>query len=148
MVTATCRWGWVWSKGRMILTRENRKTQRNTCPSATFGTTNLTWTDLGSNQVLRGNRPVTNLLTHRTARILKRKITQSYWKVRFAPCSERSPVVINNQLKWGSKCCLYILWAICRIFSVQSGGRWSNHWGFEGLIIPDWEFVWVPKQTL
>ena len=59
----------------MIMTRENRKTPRSTRPSATFATTYPTRTDLGPNQVLRGNRPATNLLTHRTARILRRKMT-------------------------------------------------------------------------
>jgi len=32
-------------------------------------TTNLTWTDLGSNQVFRGERPATNRLNHGTARL-------------------------------------------------------------------------------
>jgi hypothetical protein len=41
-------------------------TRRNTCPSATLSTTNLTWTDPGSNPGLRGGRPATNRLSHGT----------------------------------------------------------------------------------
>jgi hypothetical protein len=41
-------------------------TRRKTCPSATLSTTNLTWTDLGSNPGLRGERPATNRLSHGT----------------------------------------------------------------------------------
>jgi hypothetical protein len=42
-------------------------TRRKTCPSATLSTTNLTWTDPGSNPGLRGERPATNCLSHGTA---------------------------------------------------------------------------------
>jgi hypothetical protein len=38
---------WIWSSGGMILTGENRRTRRNSCPSATLSTTNTTWTYLG-----------------------------------------------------------------------------------------------------
>jgi hypothetical protein len=38
-----------------------------TCPSATLSTTNLTWTEPGSNPGFRGERPVTNRLSHGTA---------------------------------------------------------------------------------
>jgi hypothetical protein len=38
-----------------------------TCPSANLSTTNLTWTDRGSNPSLRGERLVTNRLSHGTA---------------------------------------------------------------------------------
>jgi hypothetical protein len=51
----------------MILTGEHLSTRSNkTCPSATFSTTNITWTDLGSSQGLRGNRSATNRLSHGT----------------------------------------------------------------------------------
>jgi hypothetical protein len=53
----------------MKLTGENRSTRRKTCPSATLSTTNLTWTDPGSNPGLRGERPATNRLSHGTAQI-------------------------------------------------------------------------------
>jgi hypothetical protein len=42
-------------------------TRRKTCLSATLSTTNLTWTDPGSNPGLRGERPATNRLSHGTA---------------------------------------------------------------------------------
>jgi hypothetical protein len=41
---------WIWSNGGIILTGENRRTRRKTCPSATLSTTNPTWTDLGTNR--------------------------------------------------------------------------------------------------
>jgi hypothetical protein len=52
----------------MRLTGENRSTRGKTCPSATLSTTNPTWTDPGSNPGLRGGRPVTNRLSHGTAK--------------------------------------------------------------------------------
>jgi hypothetical protein len=42
-------------------------TRRKPCPSATLSTTNLTWTDPGSNPGLCGERPATNRLSHGTA---------------------------------------------------------------------------------
>jgi hypothetical protein len=50
----------------MKLTGENRSTRGKTCPSATLFTTNLTWTDPGSDPDLRGGRPATNRLSHGT----------------------------------------------------------------------------------
>jgi hypothetical protein len=58
---------WVWgSGGMMILTGENRRTRRKTCPSATLSTTNPTWFDPAANPGLRGERPATNRLSHGT----------------------------------------------------------------------------------
>jgi hypothetical protein len=51
----------------MKLTREHRSTRGKTCSSATLPTTNPTWTELGSNPGLRGERPATNRLSHGTA---------------------------------------------------------------------------------
>jgi hypothetical protein len=55
------------SDGGMILTGENRRTERKTCPSATLSTTNPTWIVLGANSDLRVGRPKTNHLSHGTA---------------------------------------------------------------------------------
>jgi hypothetical protein len=44
----------------MKLIGKNRSTQRKTGLNATSSTTNPTWTDLGSNLGLRGERPATN----------------------------------------------------------------------------------------
>jgi hypothetical protein len=46
--------------------RENRSTRGETCPSATFSTTNPKLTDPGSNPGLRGVRPATSSLSHGT----------------------------------------------------------------------------------
>jgi hypothetical protein len=56
----------MYNHGGMILTGENRRTRRQTCPNATLSTINPTWTDLSANPVLRGERPVTNHLSHGT----------------------------------------------------------------------------------
>jgi hypothetical protein len=48
----------------MKLTGENRSTREKTCPNATLSTT---WTHLGSNPGLRGERPANNRLSHGTA---------------------------------------------------------------------------------
>jgi hypothetical protein len=50
-----------------ILTGENRRTRRKTCPGASLSTTNTTWIDPGANPGLRHERPVTNDLSHGTA---------------------------------------------------------------------------------
>jgi hypothetical protein len=55
------------SEGGMILTGENRRTRRKTCPSATLSTTNPTWIVPGANPGLRGERPATDDLSHGTA---------------------------------------------------------------------------------
>jgi hypothetical protein len=51
------------SHGGMMLTEENLRTPRNTCPVAIFFTANLTLTDSGANPVLCDERPATNRLT-------------------------------------------------------------------------------------
>jgi hypothetical protein len=55
------------SYGGITLTGVNRRTLRITCHSATLSTTNPTWTDLGVNTGLRGQRPTVNHLNHGTA---------------------------------------------------------------------------------
>jgi hypothetical protein len=51
----------------MILTEENLRTWRKTCPSATSSTTNAIWTDPGMNPVLWDERTATNYMSHGTA---------------------------------------------------------------------------------
>jgi len=63
------------SDGGMILTGENRRTRRKTCPSATLSTTNPTWIDPGANPGLRGERPATNDLSHGTAPVWRVNLT-------------------------------------------------------------------------
>jgi hypothetical protein len=57
----------VENDGGMILTGENRRTRRKTCPSATLSTTNPIWIDPGTNPGLHGERPASNRLNHGTA---------------------------------------------------------------------------------
>ena len=78
LVRATCRWRRAWSIGGVLLTRKNRNTSRQTCPTATLSTTNLTWTDSETNPGLQGERPATNRLTH--GRPIKTRLYLSYIK--------------------------------------------------------------------
>jgi hypothetical protein len=83
----------VESDGGMILTEENRRTLRKTCPSATLNpTTNPTWIDPGANPDLRGERPATNDLNHGTAvefeQSTVRSIQAKFFKLLFAITSE------------------------------------------------------------
>jgi hypothetical protein len=55
----------------MILTGENRRTRRKTCPCATLSTTNPTWTDLVANPGHGGKKPETNRLSYGTAPMFK-----------------------------------------------------------------------------
>jgi hypothetical protein len=76
-----------------ILTGENRRTPRKTCPSATLSTTNPTWIDPGVNPGLRGGRPATSDLGHGTAFRwyltwllnfpLTRFLNKCYWMLNF-----------------------------------------------------------------
>jgi len=50
----------------MILKGEIRSIGKETCHSDPLSITNLTWNDLGSNMILRGERPVTDHLSHGT----------------------------------------------------------------------------------
>jgi hypothetical protein len=55
------------SCGGMILTGENWRTQRKTCPSAIMSIINPTWTNPDVNPGLHSERPATNPLNHGTA---------------------------------------------------------------------------------
>jgi hypothetical protein len=66
----------------MKLTGENRSTRRETCLSATLSTINPTWTNLGSNPGLRGERPATNRLSHGKA-LINYCVNTDYSRVKF-----------------------------------------------------------------
>ena len=57
----------------MILTGENCRTGRQTCPSARLNTTILKWTVLGSKPGPSGDRPANNLRND-----IRRKCAQKY----------------------------------------------------------------------
>jgi hypothetical protein len=50
--------------------RGNRRVQREFCPYYTLSTTTSTWTVLGLNMALQGERLATNSLTHGMARLV------------------------------------------------------------------------------
>jgi hypothetical protein len=60
---------WVWraTVEWYLYWRENRRTRRKTCPTATLSTINPAWIDPVANPGPRGERPVTNDLSHGTA---------------------------------------------------------------------------------
>jgi hypothetical protein len=51
----------------MILTEEDQRTWRKTCLCAPLSTTNSIWTHRGTNPCVRGERTVTNHLSHSMA---------------------------------------------------------------------------------
>jgi hypothetical protein len=51
---------WIWSFSRVILTGKNWRTCRKACHSATLSIINPTWTALGANLGLCGEKPATN----------------------------------------------------------------------------------------
>jgi hypothetical protein len=69
------------SDGGMILTGENRRTLRKTCPSATLSTTNPTQIVPGSNPGLRGERPATNHLSHGTTNSVSYEVSKRVRRV-------------------------------------------------------------------
>jgi hypothetical protein len=85
------------SNGGMILTGENRRSRRKTCPSATLSTTNPTWLDPRANPGLRGERPATNDQSHGTTQV--EAITTGWSLV------QRSPTDFLNKITkppvWG-----------------------------------------------
>jgi hypothetical protein len=62
---ATFRWKWVWRIGGK--TERDKYSGEKFCPSATFFTTNVTWTGLVLNPYLRDHRPVTKRPDNGTA---------------------------------------------------------------------------------
>jgi hypothetical protein len=54
----------IWSSGGMMLTGEKQRTQKEICISATLSSTNPTWTDLGVNPGLNGEKLLTNHLSY------------------------------------------------------------------------------------
>jgi hypothetical protein len=64
----------------MLLTGENRRTPGKACPSATLFTTNPTWTALGANPGLRGEKPSTNRLNYGTTLVMIRQTAvKQFW---------------------------------------------------------------------
>jgi len=56
----------MWNIGGMSLTGENGSALGNSCPIATSSTTNLMWTELGSNPRLRVEGTVTDRVSRDT----------------------------------------------------------------------------------
>jgi hypothetical protein len=67
----------------MILTWENLRSRRRTCPSATLSTTKLTWTIPGANLSLRSERPAINRLSHDTTFVTFHAVKKFCWNVKY-----------------------------------------------------------------
>jgi hypothetical protein len=65
-----------------ILTGENRRTRRKTCPGATLFTINLTRIDPGANPGVCGERPATNDLSHGTSVLFPYCETPSFISIK------------------------------------------------------------------
>jgi hypothetical protein len=82
LIQAACRWRQLRGIVGMTLTGENRSKTRL---SATLANHNLTWTDMGSNRCLRGEKAETIRQSHDTA--LKTTKTGLKYTSRFGSCS-------------------------------------------------------------
>jgi len=77
----TC--GWVLNIGDNTVARKIRCTRRKTCPIDTMSTTNPTWTGLGSNPGLGGDRPATDRLSLKSG--------MYYFRIQLVPRSKHIP---------------------------------------------------------
>jgi hypothetical protein len=64
------RWWWLWGNWWTEDWQGKPKYSENTCPSATWSTTNPTWLDPGLNSGRRGGKPATNRLSYVVALFL------------------------------------------------------------------------------
>jgi hypothetical protein len=77
----------------IILTGENRRNGRKTCPSATLSTTNPTWNGPGANPGLRGEGPANNRLSYGMASIkTTKRLTHTYPWNSTITCSVPLPI--------------------------------------------------------
>jgi hypothetical protein len=96
---------WIWSSGGMILTGENRRTWRKSCPSATLSTTNRTWTDLGENSVLHSKKPETNRLSYGTVLQQIQNFTCFPEMIHYSSPSNRK---LNTDFTKPTRCCFTV----------------------------------------
>jgi hypothetical protein len=68
--------------------RGNRRTRRKTCHSATWSSTNPTWTNPGANPGLCGEKPATNRLSYGTARLPLRIVVLYLYGIWFLTLSD------------------------------------------------------------
>ena len=129
LVKETHSWKWVWADSGIILTGENRSAGRKPCPTASFSTSNLTWTDLGSNPGVRGDRPA----------FKDEGRPELYLKTQFGPRSKRTPsrlyketnqLILNRKIITFSSINAKQINPLCRqnveYFSVKPVGAYST----------------------
>jgi hypothetical protein len=84
------------SHGGSILTGENIIPRRTICRSTTLSNTNSTWTNLGANPGLRGERPATNFLSHGKADVTCYMIR--LWCLWWWPSKVETYLADNNKI--------------------------------------------------
>jgi hypothetical protein len=95
LVTASCTFIRAWNTVRMILTGQNRRSRRKTCPSVTSSATNVTWTGLKTHPCLRGDRPLLIWIIHTNSVPASRKILA-------VPVTKAYPISTRNWgIPWG-----------------------------------------------
>jgi hypothetical protein len=104
LVRTQCRWRWVGNTGGVMVSEKHRSARRKSCPSAILFTTDLTWTELGSNSGFLSERPETNRLSlwrlpigNRLVRTWRRTVDLRYYNSH----DDRPELVA----------CMYVRWA-------------------------------------
>jgi hypothetical protein len=82
----------MWHNGGIIVLGERRRDPREICPVPLLSATNTTWTDLGSNQGLRDEKPATSRLSHDT--------TCHYAEIRVCKCKGFSSYLVENTIRF------------------------------------------------
>jgi hypothetical protein len=85
----------------MILTGENRRNRRKTCPTATLSTTNHTWTNLGANPSHRVEKPATNRLRYETALAKRTWSRNQVLEVERLPSSGENTTLKHYESRYG-----------------------------------------------
>jgi hypothetical protein len=88
--------------------RINRSTRRQTCPSATSSTANLTWTELGSNSFLRDERQrLTDMVWHPCSEHRKMEHLKRWSPTRHCHPEDGDIIFLRNNLQGVELGCSY-----------------------------------------
>lgn len=122
--------------GGIILTQENRRTRKITCPNATLYITDPTWTDLSMNPGLRDDKPATNCLCCGTA---VQRHTAKFTTVSAAAARARTSSHEHIEIRY-IPLFLYCLHAYLWSDRISVGR--DDHW----CIFPNFEISFLPSR--
>ena len=109
----------------MVLTGEHRNNwQKKTCHSVTLSTTNVTWTALGSNSGLRGDRPYIKLGKQRSVSQHVQLIHQYQYTISGTASFYKNEYGLKNQGSLYGPCTAF---QALRSSGSQNGGRKDSH---------------------